>query len=88
MSCSLPVLFFFSPLVYMLTNSLPDMVKNTEPTHNDYTSLVHAHESMRKFSMEVNEAKRKEESMTQMFHIQKLIAKTPVRLFGFFQLLS
>lgn len=59
---------------------LQDLLKNTETTHPDYGNIVQALDMVRRLSAEVNEAKRKEESMTKLFQIQKEVENCPVRL--------
>jgi hypothetical protein len=56
-----------------------DLVKHTEPTHADYRPLQEALEVLRRLSADVNEAKRKEESMTKLFQIQKEVENCPVK---------
>ena len=56
---------------------LSDLVKHTEPSHPDSEALSAALTNMRKLSFDVNEAKRREESMTKMFQIQKSIENCP-----------
>jgi len=58
---------------------LQDLLKNTETTHPDYSNIVQALDMVRRLSAEVNEAKRKEESMTKLFQIQKEVENCPVR---------
>ena len=58
---------------------LTDLIKHTEPTHPDLQNLQAALEVIRKLSADVNEAKRKEESMTKLFQIQKEVENCSVR---------
>ena len=58
---------------------LTDLLKHTEPTHSDYRNLQDALDVIRKLSADVNEAKRKEESMTKLFQIQKEVENCSVR---------
>ena len=57
---------------------LTDLIKHTEPTHPDLQNLQAALEVIRKLSADVNEAKRKEESMTKLFQIQKEVENCSV----------
>jgi len=57
---------------------LQDLIKNTEPETPEYPSLETAMHTMKDLALKVNEVKRKEETFTKLFEIQKEVQDCPV----------
>lgn len=58
------------------------MLKHTESDHADYQSLEISCKLMKDLASKINEVKRKEETFTKLFEIQKEVESCPVSFFS------